>query len=383
MANNQAANNLGSHARRVLVIGGGVAGCAAAIKFAEAGIAVDVIDAAQNWGLAGAGLTMSPLTLRALGHLGLAPAVVAAGHAHDTLTLCNPMGAVVNVITSPRLFSPDIPAEGGIMRPVLHHIMAARMAELGVSARTKTTVTALADDGVSVDVTFSDGAVARYDLLIGADGLYSKTRDMLFPDAPKPKFTGQACWRAQLPLPADWDGARMYFGPVKVGFTPCAHGEMYMYLLENLAENTFRPAETLLPRLIELLAPFGGPVAEIRAGLNTKTDIVYRPLESILITQSWAKGRVVLIGDAVHATTPHLASGAGVAIEDALVLAQELDKTADFDAAIAAFMARRLPRAELVVGNSLRLGEMEQSHAPAEDMGALMTASLRAIAAPF
>jgi len=376
--------HLAGHAARVLVIGGGVAGPAAAIRFAEMGGAqVDVIDSAENWGAVGTGVTLSPLTLRALGHLGLAPEIVAKGHAHDTLTMCNPMGGVMQVINSPRLFSPDIPSEGGILRPVLHQIMAARMAALGVSVRTALTVTALDDDGKGVDVRFSDGSAGRYDLVIGADGLYSKTRAMLFPNAPAPKFTGQACWRAQLPLPEGWDGGRMYFGPIKVGFTPCAKGAMYMFLLENLAENTFRAPQTMLARLVELLAPFGGDVAKIRASLNAQTDIVYRPLESILIEDCWAKGRVILIGDAVHATTPHLASGAGVAMEDALVLTEELGKTADFSAAIAAFMARRLPRAKLVVGNSLRLGEMEQTHAPAEEMGALMMASLKAIAAPF
>ncbi len=197
------------------------------------------------------------------------------------------------------------------MRPVLHQIMAARMEKLGARVRTKLTVTALHDDGTGVDVTFSDGTHGRYDLVIGADGLYSQTRAMIFPNAPKPKFTGQACWRAQLPLPKDWEGGRMYFGPIKVGFTPCAHGEMYMFLLENVTENTHRAPETLLPRLRELLGPFGGPVAEIRESLTADTKIVYRPLESILLEETWVKGRVILIGDAVHATTPHLASGAG------------------------------------------------------------------------
>ncbi len=374
---------LASHGTRVLVIGGGVAGPAAAIKLAEGGVRVEVIDSAENWGAVGTGVSLSPLTLRALGNLGLAHEVMAKGHLHDTLTFCNPMGGVINTLTNPRLFSPEIPAEGGIMRPILHQIMAARMAELGVKVRTKLTVSALADDGKGVDVTFSDGSSGRYDLVIGADGLYSKTREMVFPNAPKPKFTGQACWRAQMPLPADWEGGRMFFGPIKVGFTPCSAGEMYMYLLENITENSHRAPETMLPRLMELLAPFGGPVAEIRKAFTEKTEIVYRPLESILIEGDWHKGRVILIGDAVHATTPHLASGAGVAMEDALVLAEELDKTADYSAAMAAFMARRLPRAKLVVGNSLRLGELEQDHAPAEEMGALMMQSLRAIAAPY
>lgn len=108
-----------------------------------------------------------------------------------------------------------------------------------------------------------------------------------------------------------------------------------------------------------------------------------RPLEAILIEDDWYRGRVLLIGDAAHSTTPHLASGAGMAVEDALVLVEELEKTADLNEGLEAFMTRRLPRGKLVVGNSLKLGEMEQSGAPTDEIGKLMGASLHAIAQPY
>ncbi len=375
--------NLLNHAQKVLVVGGGVGGPSAAIRFAERGVKVDLVDIATSWGTAGTGVTLSPLTARALGHLGLSDGLMRLGHLHDTLTLYDPMGNQIRELQSPRLFSPDVPAEGGIMRPDLHRLMEDRMRELGVSIRTATTATSLKQDDSGVDVEFSDGSSGRYDLVIGADGLFSKTRDMVMPNAPAPRYTGQVCWRAQFKRPEGWEGARMFFGPIKVGFTPCGEDEMYMFLLENAKEKPFYNDEELLPKLRELLMPFGGPLAELRDSMDENTVIIARPLESILISDDWNVGRVILIGDAVHATTPHLASGAGMAVEDAIVLVDELEKESDYGKAMKSFMARRLPRGELVVGNSLKLGEMEQNHAPAEEMAGLMFASLKAIAEPY
>ena len=374
--------NLSKHVRKLLVIGGGVGGPAAAIRMAERGVSVDLVDIERNWGAAGTGVTLSPLTARALCDLGFAEALMRDGHMHDDLQMFTPTGHMVNQIPGHRLYSPDVPSQGGIMRPVLHKMMEDRMRALGVTIRTATTVTALSQDGTGVDATFSDGTSGRYDLVIGADGLFSKVRPMIMPDAPQPCYTGQVCWRAQFTLPEGWHEARMYFGPIKVGFSPCGPNEMYLFLLENVAEKPWYPDAELLPRLKALLAPFPA-LAALRDGMDASTPITARPLESILLDDPWYAGRVILIGDAAHATTPHLASGAGMAVEDAIVLVDELDKTDSYEGAMRAFMNRRLPRGKLVVGNSLKLGEMEINHAPAEELGALMMQSLIAIAQPY
>ena len=374
--------NLAKHAKKILVVGGGVGGPAVAIRMAERGVAVDLVDIEQNWGAAGTGVTLSPLTARALCDLGFAEGLMAKGHMHDTLTLLNPVGEVVNTVQSPRLFAPEVPAEGGIMRPDLHRLMEDRLRDLGVAIRTGTTVTALAQDGTGVDVTFSDCSAGRYDLVIGADGLFSRARDMVMPEAPKPRYTGQVCWRAQFKRPEGWDGGRMYFGPVKVGFTPCSPEDMYLYLLENVAQKPRIEDAELLPRLSALLAPFPA-LAWLRDAMDETTPILARPLESVLLTDNWYAGRVILIGDAAHSTTPHLASGAGMAVEDAIVLVDELDREADYETAMQSFMARRLPRGQLVVGNSIRLGQMEQDGAPPQDMQALMIETLHAIYEPY
>lgn len=375
--------NLLKHVKNVLIVGGGVGGAATAIRMAERGVSVDLVDIQDDWGAAGTGVTLSVLTARALCDLGFAEQLMKHGNLHDTITFYDAAGEIQHTHVSPRLYSPDVPAEGGILRPTLHKILEARLRELGVSIRTGTTITELTQKNDKVDVVFTDNSSGSYDLLIGADGLNSDIRDMVKPDASKPFYTGQVCWRAQFKLPDNWDGPRFYFGPNKVGFTPCGEGQMYMYLLENVKEKPWYKEEELLSHLLNLLKPFGGELGKLRDSMDENTPVMARSLESIVVDDPWHTGRVILIGDAAHSTTPHLASGAGMAVEDAIVLVDELDKADDYDSAMDAFMARRFPRGKLVVGNSLRLGQLEQDGAPAEEMRQLMMDSMQAIAEPY
>lgn len=369
---------------RVLVVGGGVGGMAAAMRLRTHGVGVDLIDIDPNWGVYGTGITLSVLTLRALCDLGLAEEIMAKGNCYDSFILCSQSGDVLTKVTSPRLYSPDVPAEGGILRPVLHGIMKARVQAAGVNVRTGLSLIGLAQDDDGVDVQFSDGGQGRYDLVIGADGLFSKTRSMIFPDAPKPRFTGQACWRALFDIPQGWDCGHMFLGDkVKLGFSLCSPDKMYLYLLEHVPDNPWREKAALPGLLKALMAGFGGEAARLRETVNDQTEIIYRPLESILLTDRWSAGRVVLIGDAVHATTPHLGSGAGAAVEDAIVLCEELAAKSAISEALASFESRRIPRTSLVVNNSLRIGELEMTGAPKQQQASLMAESIAAIAAPY
>lgn len=377
-------NHLQEHMRKVLVVGGGIAGMSAAIRLLEEGVEVEIIDKDPNWSVYGAGITLSVLTFRALCDLGVGRDLLKQGHGHDGVTLNDKDGNLIREVRSERLFSPDVPAEGGVMRPVLHEILSNKVKTLGAKVRLGLTVESYEQDEDGVDVKFTDGSADRYDFVIGADGLFSTMRDLTLKNAPKPKFTGQACWRVQYDLPEEWIQGQMFLSPeVKVGFTPCAPGRMYMYLLEAIPDNPWREPEELPELLRGLLKGFGGHVGKLRDEISDDLDIIYRPLESILVDGDWFNGRVVLIGDTVHATTPHLGSGAGMAVEDAIVLVEELKRNPSLEDALHDFMQRRLPRGRLVVGNSLKIGEMEMAGAPMPEQGKLMQDSLHAIGEPY
>jgi 2-polyprenyl-6-methoxyphenol hydroxylase-like FAD-dependent oxidoreductase len=373
-----------SAVRSALVVGGGVAGMSAALMLARAGVAVRLIDIATEWKMVGAGLTISASTLRAMKMAGLLDDMRRLGHTHDGIRVCDVAGHPQRFVASPPLPDADVPGAGGILRPTLHGIMAAKLRESGVPVRLGVSVASFEEGADGVAATLSDGSIERADMVVGADGLFSGMRRLLFPDAPAPAFTGQACWRVVLPRPPAIDTRHFFLGgPVKVGLTPVSPEEMYLFLLEHVPDNPLRPEETQYRVLAQLLEGFGGILAEIRRDLNPASRIVYRPLESHMLRHDWWRGRVILIGDAAHATTPQLASGAGMALEDGIVLAQEVARAERLDEAFTGFMRRRFERCRLVVENSLEIGRLEVAKAPATEQTAVVERSLAALAAPI
>lgn len=366
-----------------LVIGGGIAGMSAALVLSGQGVAVDLIDADPEWRTYGAGISVTGTSLRALDDLGLLDEVRQRGHVASGFKGRSPDGGIL--FEAPLV--PDaapINCSGGIMRSELHEILSAKVKASPVAVRLGTTVSSLDDTGDGVDVEFSDGSRGRFDLVIGADGIYSQTRSHLFPDAPAPVFTGQGCWRAIAPRPEGMTGTEMFFGgPVKLGFNPVSPTHMYLFALEHVPDNPRYAQEDMVGRLKDLLASFGSYVAEVRDGLGDHSLVNYRPLEWQLLADPWYKGRVVLVGDAAHATTPHMASGAGMAIEDALVLGRELAGHDSVDTALASFMAHRFERARIVVENSVRIGTIEMTGGDQVEANRMLGGTLAALQKPY
>lgn len=365
-----------------LIVGGGIAGLSAAIALCRIGWAVDLVERDPGWRVHGAGVTLTGPTLRAFERLGVFPAIEAQGYVGDGIDVCAMDGAFLSRIPTPAPVGAGTPGSGGVLRPTLHKILSDRVLAAGVRVRLGVTADRLEPRARGVRASFSDGEAAIYDLVLGADGVFSQVRARVFPEAPPPVYTGQVCWRVTAPRPAEVPRRRYFLGgPVKVGLSPVSAGQMYMFLLETAPAGA-RRGDDLHLRLAELLHGFGGPLAEIRGSLGPGTDIVPRPLLSLLPPPPWFRGRVLLVGDAAHATTPQLASGAGLAVEDALVLAEELDAASDIDEALRRYMARRYDRCRLVVENSVEIGRREQAGAPPAAQAELVERSLAALAEP-
>ena len=370
--------------KNVLIVGGGIGGMSAALALARDGVKVTLIDSDPNWRVYGAGITITGMSLRAFDDLGVLGEIRERGFVHDGMRPLRFTGEPLGPPMRAPAGSPPVMHGGGIMRPVLHDILSTRVRAAGVNIRLGVTVDAFVQNDTGVDVTLTDGHSGRYDLVVGADGIYSKMRSMIFPGAPKPKFTDQGCWRIVAERPPEIDRAEIYFGgPLKVGMSPISQSQMYVFLLEHVPGNPRFASETHVAHLSDLLAPFGGNVPAVRAALGEHSQIVYRPLEWLFLPDPWYVGRVVLIGDAAHATTPHMASGAGLAVEDGLVLADELKKADSVPAALRHFVARRLDRAKLVVETSVRQGEMEISGADRAQQTGLLAGATRALAQPY
>lgn len=370
-------------AKTALVVGGGVAGMSCAIMLRRAGIEVSLVDLDPQWRVAGAGITITASTLRAFKAVGILERVMEAGHTHEGIRVCTVDGRPVEEVRSPPLDA-GVPGAGGILRPVLHRILSERTTALGVQVKLGVTVESLEQDRAGVSVRLTDGTRGRYDVVVGSDGIYSRMRQLLFPDAPKPQSTGQACWRLMIPRPPEIDRRHFFLGgTVKCGLTPVSKEEMYLFLLEYVPDNPWREPKQQHALLRGLLQGYGGVLARVRDDLSESSRIVYRPLEAHILRRDWFSGRCILIGDAAHASTPQLASGAGMAAEDGIVLAEELQGASTVEGAFRNFMKRRYERCRLVVENSLEIGRLEIAKAPPEQQTAIVAQSLQVLAAPL
>ena len=271
-----------------------------------------------------------------------------------------------------------LPATGGIMRPVLHRIMQKRVQELPIPVRLGLTVSALPGDEDGVDVTFSDGSTGRYDLVVGADSVFSGVRELAFAHMGPAVPTGQGCWRISIRKPPGLDAGEFFLGNENpCGITACSPEDVYMWMLTAHEEReAFMSDEELYTTLKGLLADFGGNAGWIRDNMTREDWINYRPLAAALQPRPWYNGRVVLLGDAVHATTPHLASGAGMAVESGIVLAEELAGAETVTQGLQAYEDRRFDRCRDVIESSIAIGKLQLEHRPPEEHAALLEGAL-------
>jgi 2-polyprenyl-6-methoxyphenol hydroxylase-like FAD-dependent oxidoreductase len=370
--------------RKVLIVGGGIGGMATAIRFREAGVAVDLIDIDPDWRVYGAGITITGITLRAYKRLGLLEDIRTQGAISNGSRIFRFDGVHLRDLDEPAL-EEGLPATGGIMRPILHRIMQGRVTALDTNVRLGLSVAALSSDASGVDVTFSDGTADRYDVVVGADGIYSGIRALVFPDAVAPKQTGQGCWRIVTPKPPTLDRGEMYFGGENTaGITPCGPDSVYLWLLTPHSDPRILPDDQLRKIMRGHLAPFGGSAGWMRDQMHDETWINYRPLEAAIQPAPWHAGRVVLVGDAAHATTPHLASGAGMAVEDALALTEELAVSGrGVEDSLSAYTARRYERCRDVVETSVAVGALQLAHGSPEQIGGMIGGALHRLAGAF
>jgi 2-polyprenyl-6-methoxyphenol hydroxylase-like FAD-dependent oxidoreductase len=368
--------------QNVLIIGAGMAGLTLAMALKRTGISCEVVEIRRALSEPGTGITLQGPALRALRQVGALDGCIARGFPQTHFTLCDADGRVTETVELPRLLGPSYPATIGIMRQAVHEVLAEQLSRLGVPLRLGVTVAGLSQDDDGVDIRFNDASRGRFDLVVGADGLGSSTRKLIFGPEAKPRYTGQMNWRATVGRPPEVTGRCSYFGPtIKSGFNPVSRDEMYIYLLQTALERPRWRDEELPVILRELLAEFGGTLGRAREEVCDPKRIICRPVFSMIMPPPWHRQRVILIGDAVHTTTPQLASGASIAIEDAVILARYLDSDRSVQQALTEFTAARFERCRMVVENSEQLGEWEKNPGTAEHLVAgLVAQSYRALA---
>jgi 2-polyprenyl-6-methoxyphenol hydroxylase-like FAD-dependent oxidoreductase len=323
------------HRQRVLIVGGGIAGLALAPLLARRGLAVEVIERAQASQPVGTGIYLPGNAVRALRALGLEPRVASRAVEIGRQRFCDHRGRLLFEVDVAELWAAVGPCLA-VHRAQLHALL--REAAGEVPVRTGLAVERLAQRDGIVFVEFSDATTGEYDLVVGADGIHSAVRRLTVAPAAVPRPVGQVGWRFLAPRPAEIATWSVMLGPRTAFLTvPVDADRVYCYC--DVASHSDTPE-----RLDELFAGFADPAPAL---LDAGGDVHVSTIEEVALDH-WSHARVVLIGDAAHATSPNMAQGAAMALEDALVLSDCLHRTPAIADAVAAFETRRRPRTEWV-----------------------------------
>jgi len=360
-----------SDIRRVLVVGGGVGGLTAAATFARRGVEVVLIERRPTFEIAGVGLGQPANALRVYDALDVLDEILATGFSYDRMFIFDPDRRLI--VEHKFLLGDDrVPAFCALSRLQLHEILLGAAERAGVQIRLGVTVSSIQEDADRVDVQFSTGQQDSFDLLAGFDGIRSTTRLHLVGTAFTPRPSGYGAWRVQAPRPDYVRGMEFLQGVgSKTGAMPLGNDIMYLFHIrpEPAGVNFAEQDQAELFR--ERLAQYGSYVAEIAATLNSKSDIVYSPIEPLMLPWPWFRGRVVIGGDAAHTVAPHLTQGAAMAAEDAFVLAREvLDDDVPIEARLMRYSMKRYPRCAFVYTFSGQWLHDEQSVRSAQDLEA-------------
>ncbi|MFJ9391329.1 FAD-dependent monooxygenase [Nocardioides sp. NPDC101246] len=372
--------------QRVLVVGAGFTGLTAAIALGRTGVQVHVIDRVKEWAPVGHGLTIQGNALKVFKDLGIYDDLIRRACPEDngvTLRLSN--GDLLMHINTPRTGGEDLPPTIGTLRPHLHELLVAKAEEHGVTFQLGTELLDFENRGETAAATLSDGTQEEWDLVIVAEGIRSKTRAKLG-ISEEQASSGLGIWRGLAARTPEMDG-EIFFptshdgGAYKAGYTPISDDQCYFFVLCP----PIRPENGLedWQEVRRLLEPFHGSFDLLRDTIVEDTFLNFQEIEWIFVDGPWHQGRVLALGEVVHAVPPLIAQGAAQCVEDSLVLAEHITQEGDLEEQLKAFYERRLPRVKGVVDASMQLARWEQNPGSSQGRdGEVLNAALLALTDP-
>jgi 2-polyprenyl-6-methoxyphenol hydroxylase-like FAD-dependent oxidoreductase len=250
-----------------------------------------------------------------------------------------------------------VPAILGIKRAELHRILTNRLTHFRLSAELGTTVRRLKQIGDSVEIELSNGSIENFDVVVAADGLRSQIRQLAGFDV-RPKYCGLGVWRSVHDRPADLRDKIMMMGPGKrFGIMPISADKLYTFGTIVEPEGKRYDPEVWPETMAAKFQEFEGPAQRFIEELGSRSEVLYTAVEEIVMPLPWHAGRVVLIGDAAHASTPFMGQGGAMGVQDAVILARLLDSDNGVETILQAYGEARQPVCRFAQDVSRQVGE--------------------------
>jgi 2-polyprenyl-6-methoxyphenol hydroxylase-like FAD-dependent oxidoreductase len=341
---------------RAVIIGAGIGGLAAAVALRRVGVKSLIIEQAGSIREIGAGLSLWSNAVNALRELGVEARVTDCASIIERNSVRAPSGRLIAISEfgdiSRNADAPCICVHRAVLQRILLEAVPPTWVRTGARCLGFNGSTAILEDGESIEA----------DVLVGADGISSVIRAGLHGEE-RPRYAGYTCWRGILRMEEalpDRTALLAAGAGSQFGLWPCGAGQHYWFLTKNAPQGTAQTKADVLALCGNWAAPIPGIIEGTPVGAILQNDIVDRPP-----LRWWGRGRVTLLGDAAHATTPNLGQGACMALEDAVVLAYCLSTVRPAESALREYERLRIPRTEAIVRDSWQTGRILQLDQPA------------------
>ncbi|HEY0744166.1 MAG TPA: FAD-dependent monooxygenase [Chryseosolibacter sp.] len=343
------------------IVGGGIGGLTLGIALQRKGFNVTIYEGAPSLKPLGAGLTLAGNAVKALIHIGIADPILQAGKILQAISIKDEKGNILTQTNAEQLSRKfGVINSFSIHRGDLQSILVNELKSDSLIAGKR--LLDFNQTSSVVTLYFEDGTSATADYMIACDGIHSVVRKKLLPQS-KTRYSGYTCWRAiidDIPSTVNLEETSETWGKgSRFGIVPLANNKLYWFACINAQQNDPLLREYKIPDLVSEFSNYDSPVADILK--QTKNEqLIWGDIIDLKPIKKFAFGRIVLAGDAAHATTPNMGQGACMAIEDAVVLTNCIEEYSTVEEAFLRFEEKRIERTTKIVNDSWTIGKVAQ-----------------------
>lgn len=346
--------------KHILIIGAGIGSLCTALMLQKKGYNVQVFEAASSIEPVGAGLGIGSNALQALYKAGVGDQIEREGNRLDQMFFQNERGSHLNQMDFTSLAQKFGLNNITIHRAVLHDILFEAIEPGTIHVNKRCVDFQEKEEGITV--SFSDGSSIEASLVIAADGIHSMFREKLIANS-TPRYAGYTCWRGVVKtMNQQFNQQTSYelWGKAgRIGIVPLQGGSAYWFACVNAKQKDPMYQNSSPEDVARLFHDFPADVTALIVSTK-KDELLHHDISDIRPLDQFVFGRVVLLGDAAHATTPNMGQGAGQALEDAIVFVNCLTNAVDFREAAISYEEKRIKRTKKVIKMSRQIGAAAQ-----------------------